>query len=92
MIGGMMHGYGWGDFGTFGWVGMVINLTLTIAVIVGVILLIVWLVRRLEASQGTFTRVAQTGSSAEDILKIRYARGEITPDQYQQMLSDLSKS
>jgi putative membrane protein len=31
----------------------------------------------------------QTGASALDILKQRYARGEITSEQYQQMRRDL---
>ena len=30
------------------------------------------------------------GQNAREILQVRYARGEITREEYQQMLSDLS--
>lgn len=32
------------------------------------------------------------GDSAQDILRQRYAKGEITKEQYEQMMRDLSKS
>ena len=86
-----MMGYGFGDFGTFGWIGMILNWVITIGLIVGVVLLIAWLVKRVDsgtqrpaASQGT------PGASPRDVLQLRYARGEITREQYQQILADLS--
>ena len=82
---------GFGDFGTFGWIGMILNWVITIGLIVGVVLLIVWVVKRLGPSgQGTTTTSATPGGSPRDILQIRYARGEITREQYQQMLADLN--
>ncbi|HKZ82172.1 MAG TPA: SHOCT domain-containing protein [Anaerolineae bacterium] len=83
---------GFGDFGTFGWIGMILNWVITIGLIVGVVLLIVWLVKRLSPSgQGTTTTSATASGSPRDILQIRYARGEITREQYQQMLADLGQ-
>jgi putative membrane protein len=93
----MMPGFGtngWCGFGSLGglsglgWIGMILNLVLTIGFVVAVIWLVVWAVRR-------FTTTARPGQvennpSARDLLQIRYVRGEINREQYQQMLSDLS--
>jgi len=58
-----------------------------VALIVGA----VWLARSLfpngQQSSATSTRLE---ASAEDILKQRYARGEISKEQYDQMRRDLS--
>jgi putative membrane protein len=78
-----------GGFGSFGWIGLIFNL----AIIVIVISLIVWVVRRFTAGGSAFTS-RQTPSDAHasprEILDIRYARGEIDRDLYQQMVSDLN--
>lgn len=90
MMGGMMGGYG---FGSFGLIGMILNLVITVGVIVAIVLLVVWLVRRLGSEGGGFSagqRSAHEALSPREILQTRYARGEITRDQYQQALSDLS--
>ena len=72
MGGGMMYG--------FGWIGLLLN----IAIIVGIVILVVWAVKRFTS--GSSSTTIQT---PHEILQTRYARGEITRDQYQQMLSDL---
>ena len=58
---------------------------LVILVIVGIIVLIVWAVRR---SSDAATRPTG-GQTPREIVQARYARGEITREQYQQMLDDL---
>jgi putative membrane protein len=68
---------------------MILNLVITVGVIIGFVLLVVWLVRRL-GSEGKASSPGQAASSPREILQTRYARGEITRDQYQQMLADLS--
>ena len=86
----MMTGFGFEGFGAFGWIGMILNWVITIGLIVGVVLLIAWLVKRIDAN-GQATRTGgTTGPSPREILQARYARGEITREQYQQMLVDLS--
>ena len=80
---------GLGGFGSFGWIGLIINL----AIIVGVISLIVWIVRRITAGGSAFTSLQTSGgaqSSPREILDVRYARGEIDRDLYKQMISDLN--
>jgi len=82
MGGGMMHGFGFGGMGLFGgWIGLIINL----AIIIGIVGLVVWAVKRFTGGP-----VSSSGQTPREIVQSRYARGEITRDQYQQMLQDLS--
>ncbi|WP_322509030.1 SHOCT domain-containing protein [Anaerolinea sp.] len=66
---------------------MILNLVITIGLLVGLILLVVWAVRRLSES-GVQSTSSQT---ARDIAQARYARGEISREEYQQIISDLSR-
>lgn len=84
MGGGMMGGFGGTSlFG--GLIGLVFNLV----IVVGLVVLVVWAVKRFAS--GTTSWNQPSGSqSPREILQARYARGEITREQYQQMLQDLS--
>ncbi len=82
---------GFYNFGAFGWIGLILQLVITVAVIVGIVLLVVWAVRsigRMNAPSG-FQNVQ--GQSARDIAQARYAKGEISREEYQQILSDLKQ-
>lgn len=82
MPGGMMWGPGWGSgYGVFGWLMM---LLFWILIIVGAVLIIRWLVTE------TGSRGAGSGETALDILKRRYAKGELTKEQFDAMKRDLS--
>ena len=77
MPGGMM--WGWG-YGFFGWLMMLLFWALIIA---GALLVIRWLVDQ--------TRSPALGSeTALDVLKRRYAKGEITKEQFEAMKRDLA--
>ena len=80
-----MMGYGYGGMGLL---GGLIGLIVSIAVLVGIVLLIVWAVRSLSGGASRWNQPAGS-QSPSDILKVRYARGEITREQYQQMMKDL---
>lgn len=82
MPGAMMEAMGsWGmGYGLFSWL---IMLLFWIAVITGIVLLVRWLIE-----QGKL-KGAQSGESALDILKKRYARGEIDREQFENMKRDL---
>ena len=74
-------------FGVLGLVGLIVRPLFTLAVIAGVAWLIVTLVRRSRA-----TNIPSTGApalTAKEILQARYAKGEVTREEYQQMLVDL---
>lgn len=82
---------GFGGFGGLGWIGMILGLIIMLGVIVGLILLIVWAVRRVS---GNYTQAGSqnlTQQTGRDIAQARYARGEISREEYQQILSDLSR-
>lgn len=81
MGGGMMGLHGFGGMGLLGgWIGLFFNL----AIIVGIVILLVWAVKRF-----TSNNLPSGGQTPREIVQARYARGEITRDQYQQMLGDL---
>lgn len=86
----MMMGYDWG----FGWGNMWFGWLMMAGFSVGVILLIVWLVKlSTSGTSGADTNTTTTGPSrretALDILQARYARGEISKDEYLDMRSAL---
>ena len=79
----MMDGfYGGGP----GWIGMVFGFIFFILVVIGIIFLIVWLVKR---SNHPIVE-NRTESKALEVLKERYAKGEITKDQFDIMKKDLN--
>ncbi len=70
--------------GGIGWIGMIFGFIFFLAIIIGVVLLIVWLVRR------TGYNVSEKPSSRSiEILKERYAKGELTKEQYENMKKEL---
>ncbi len=75
---------GYGMMGGFGLLGLIFNL----AVIIGIVILIVWAVKRFAGGSTNWNQ-SSASQSPREILQARYARGEITREQYQQMLSDL---
>ncbi len=82
---------GFGYFGSYGWLGLVINLLFSLAVFGGLIWLVVWAVRRLGKTVPAMTDGAGAyPATAREILQARYARGEISREEYLDMLSDLS--
>lgn len=71
--------------GGMGWIGMILGFIFFILIIIGIILLIVWIVKRTTHSEIE----DKTGSKALEVLKERYAKGEITKEQYESMKKDL---
>jgi putative membrane protein len=71
---------GYGMMGGFALFGLLFNLV----IIVGAVVLIVWAVKRFSVPGGQ-----PSAQSPREILQARYARGEITREQYLQMLDDV---
>jgi putative membrane protein len=84
---GMMNGWGFG----FGLIGMILMWLIPVGILSLVILGITGLVRGLTSSnQGTTLPPRVDGQSTpREILQSRYARGEITREQYFEILADL---
>ena len=81
---GWLNMIGWFG-GGIGWLGMILCLIFFILIIIGVIFLIVWIVKKATYSGNE----AKTGSSTLEVLKERYAKGEITKEQYEDVKKDL---
>jgi putative membrane protein len=76
-----MMGWGYG----MGWMGMIFMAAFLIAVIVGIVFLIRWLM----ASAGSAGNRGKAEESALEILNKRYARGEIKKEEYEDKKKDL---
>ncbi|MEW6721768.1 MAG: SHOCT domain-containing protein [Candidatus Micrarchaeota archaeon] len=74
--GGGMMGYGYDMMGGYGWV---FGFVFWVLVLVALVLLIFWLYRN----------IAGRPQNAEEVLKQRYAKGEITKKQYDEIRKDL---
>lgn len=94
MFNGFCHFGNWGMFGTYGtwgWIAMILQMVFWLGLIAGIVLLVVWVIRRSDRTATSMSKDAvSVQPTAKEILQARYARGEITREQYQQMLSDLS--
>ena len=72
---------GWG----MGWFGMIFMLVFWVLVIVGLVFLIKWLIQTTSSGKTD----GRTGPKAIDILKERYARGEISKEEFETIKQDL---
>lgn len=93
MGGGMMGGFGSG----FGLLGSLLGMMFNLVILVGIVLVIVWAVQKLSRSDRSglvdvFSpgSTARHVSSAREILDTRYAQGELTGEEYQTILRDIS--
>ena len=75
-----MMGWGYG----MGWLGTLLMVAFWVAIIVGIVFLIRWLV----ISVGAGSRSAGSQDTPLDILKKRYARGEIDKEEFLEKKKD----
>ncbi len=76
---GMMGNWG------MGWFGMIFMITFWVLIIVGLVFLIKWLIQTTSSGKTG----GRMGSSAINILKERYARGEIDQAEFEAKKKDL---
>lgn len=83
----MMHGW----YGGFSWIPMILGGLFWLALLAGLVVLIIAGIRRMNRGSGSPNNspAGHITLSPKEILQARYARGEITREQYQQMLADL---
>ncbi|AJQ26249.1 MULTISPECIES: SHOCT domain-containing protein [Pelosinus] len=79
----MMMGYGFS--GPFGWLGMGLGILVHLAFTALVIMAAIWLFKTLFRSGSQ----NEPRTDALEILKQRYAKGEITTDEYQHIKKEL---
>ena len=96
--GGFRGPGGFGGSSGFGILGALVLLGLGLIVLIALALVAVWLWRRTAVGQRSsggrpVTASPQSGPvlSPGDVARLRYARGEITREQYQQLLVDLGQ-
>jgi len=90
--------YGRGDYGGYGpgmmgwgyggWFSSMIEIIFLVAVVVGVFFLIRWII---SASTKQSGQESGAGDSALEILRKRYARGEINKEEFEEKKKDLEK-
>ena len=80
-----MHSHGWGD----GWGGMILGPLMMIVFLAAVVVLVMVAIRWLGAAGHPAAPAGRTG--ALDVLKDRFARGEIDKDEYEERRRILSE-
>ena len=88
----MMMG-GFGGMGSWGLFGGLFSWILTIGLLVGLVFLGIWLWRRFGPVEGSAAWTQSPTArqpSPLDVLQARYARGELTREEYQMMQQDLA--
>jgi len=78
----MMHWY----YGGGGWTMMLLMLVFWVLVIAAIVYFVRW-----AAGSGSRATPPSANESALEILQKRYARGEISREQYQQLRQDLEE-
>ena len=82
--GGMMGGWYGGPYGmmsgTHGWLAMALGWLGMLAFVGAIVLAVVWLVRALSSTDGR----SAAGETPEEVLRRRFAAGEITQEEYEQ--------
>ena len=88
----MMRGYGAG-YGVMdgGWVGGVLLVTFALLVLVGVALLAYWVVRATQRTSADEHRPTGAAEDAVAVARLRFARGEITREQFEEIMAVLGR-
>ena len=81
-----MMNFGLGPFSNFGWIFMVLWWVLIIA---GIVALIKWLMNQSREPRRRDKPTSPTGGSALEILRERYAKGEINQSEFEEKKKDL---
>lgn len=84
MMYGLYDSYGWGPGNMMGWFGGGIMMIVFWVLLIG---LIVWIARQVD---GRHAHRTDSHSQALDILKERYAKGEISKEEFESKKKDIA--
>ncbi|MFO8032049.1 MAG: SHOCT domain-containing protein [Desulfohalobiaceae bacterium] len=84
-----MHPWG-GMMGGMGWMGLIFNLAFWILLLIALVLLIKWLLQSTKPPERQSHSGQDSPGRALEILKERYANGEIDREEFEQKKKDLS--
>jgi putative membrane protein len=93
--GGGYGGYGGSMMGGGGWLGEILFFAFGLLILIGIVLLIVWAVRTIggQGNSGPGAGPTQTPQQNQDeacsIARKRYASGEITKEEYEEICKAL---
>ena len=82
-----MMGY-W--LGGIGWIFLIINPVLLTGAFIAVVFLVIWIVKQLS-NNNPGQALNNDVESAVEIAKERYAKGDITREEYQKLIIDLER-
>ena len=82
----MIRNFGYGGFV---WIGMILGLVVTIALIIGFVYLVVWAVHRMSGNSVYAQFSNSTELTAKEMAKVRYAKGEISREEYKRLSSGI---
>ncbi len=82
-----MYGYPGYGYGAGGWIGFGMMMFFGLIFLVGIVVFVLWLARM--GQHGPTARHSGT-SAACDIAKQRYAKGEITKEQFEEICKTVS--
>lgn len=74
-----------GNFGIFGWIFWIFMIILWALIIIAIVLFIIWFAKQMSGKTSK-----DKEKSAQDILKERYAKGEINKEEFENKKKDLT--
>ncbi len=81
---------GYGGSGVFGGVfGMVIGTLIWVLIIAGIVFLVIWLMKNYNGQQKSGRQNKETPETPMEILRRRYAEGDITKREFEEMKKEL---
>ncbi len=86
--GDYMH-YPWGGMMGGGWLGMAFQVLILILILIVLVLVVKWLLMQSSNFKKEDKTLQEQKSRATEILKERYARGEIDREEFEQKKQDL---
>ncbi|MEK6951122.1 MAG: SHOCT domain-containing protein [Nanoarchaeota archaeon] len=92
MMGGVGNmGIGFGSGAGWSWLMLIVGIVFWLAIVVAVILLIIWLYRQVSGKTITGRIGEEARESPLEILQKRFARGELTPKEFEAMKKELGR-